>query len=79
MGLTGFKGISDTYYIHEAGADRLCVRHSAAKCHQRGRLMTKSKMELIYCVMVVATAVVAGIVKYSGGAVCISCGDHLDP
>ncbi|WP_313470506.1 MULTISPECIES: hypothetical protein [Stenotrophomonas] len=39
----------------------------------------KSKIELIYCVMVVATAVLAGIVKCTSATTCINCGDFLDP
>lgn len=40
--------------------------------------MMKNKVELIYCVMVVATAVMAGIVKCAAVATCTSCGDPLD-
>lgn len=40
--------------------------------------MMKSKIELIYCVMVVATAVLAGIVKCTATASCSRCGDFLD-
>ena len=41
--------------------------------------MMKNKVELIYCIMVVATAVLAGIVKCTATATCGSCGDFLDP
>lgn len=40
--------------------------------------MTKNKVELIYCVMVVATAVMAGIVKCTVAAACRNCGDFFD-
>ena len=36
--------------------------------------MTESKIELLYCVMVVATGVVAGILKSSNPSPCIRCG-----
>ena len=39
----------------------------------------KSKVELIYCVMVVAVAVLAGIVKCTASAACSRCGDMVDP
>ncbi|WP_276533333.1 hypothetical protein [Pseudoxanthomonas mexicana] len=39
----------------------------------------KNKVELIYCIMVVATAVLAGIVKCTAAATCGSCSDFLDP
>lgn len=43
--------------------------------------MTKSKIELIYCVMVVATAVLAGVVKCTPPNNCINCINcsFLDP
>ncbi len=40
--------------------------------------MTYSKIELIYCVMVVATAVLAGVVKCTAPSNCINC-SFLDP
>ncbi|MEC3887098.1 hypothetical protein [Xanthomonas campestris] len=39
----------------------------------------KSKVELIYCVMVVATAVLAGVMKCTAAAACSRCGDLFDP
>lgn len=39
----------------------------------------KSRIELIYSVMVVATAVLAGVVKTTANAVCIRCGGMVDP
>jgi hypothetical protein len=41
--------------------------------------MMKGKIELIYCIMVVATAVLAGIVKCTATASCTNCGDFIDP
>jgi hypothetical protein len=41
--------------------------------------MMKNKVELVYCIMVVATAVMAGIVKCTAAATCSSCSDFLDP
>ena len=43
--------------------------------------MMKNKVELVYCIMVVATAVLAGIVKCTATATatCGNCGDFLDP
>ena len=41
--------------------------------------MMKNKVELVYCIMVVATAVLAGFVKCTATATCGSCGDFLDP
>lgn len=41
--------------------------------------MMKNKVELIYCIMVVATAVLAGIVKCTATAACSNCGDFFDP
>lgn len=41
--------------------------------------MMKNKIELIYCIMVVATAVMAGIVKRTAATTCGNCGDFLDP
>ena len=38
----------------------------------------KSKVELIYCVMVVATAVLAGVMKCTASAAC-RCGGMVDP
>ncbi|WP_283159737.1 hypothetical protein [Xanthomonas axonopodis] len=40
--------------------------------------MMKSKVELIYCIMVVATAVMAGIVKCTVAATCPNCSDFFD-
>lgn len=39
----------------------------------------KSRVELIYCVMVVATAVLAGIIKSTTNAVCSRCSGMVDP
>lgn len=38
----------------------------------------KSKAELIYCVMMVATAVLAGIIKCTAGAACSRCSNLVD-
>ncbi len=38
-----------------------------------------SKVELIYCVMVVATAVLAGIIKCTASVACSRCGGMADP
>ncbi|SYZ51421.1 hypothetical protein CPBF426_10350 [Xanthomonas arboricola pv. juglandis] len=40
--------------------------------------MAKSKVELIYCIMVVATAVMAGIVKCTVAVTCPNCSDFFD-
>jgi hypothetical protein len=40
--------------------------------------MTNSKIELIYCVMVVATAVLTGVVKCTAPNNCINC-SFMDP
>lgn len=39
----------------------------------------KSKVELIYCVLVVATAVLAGVMKCTASAACSSCRGMVDP
>lgn len=39
--------------------------------------MMKGRIELFYCVMVVATAVMAGFVKCAMEAGCTGCGDRL--
>lgn len=39
----------------------------------------KNKVELIYCVMVVATAVLAGVMKCTTSAGCSRCGGMVDP
>lgn len=39
----------------------------------------KNKVELIYCVMVVATAVLAGVMKCTASAACGRCGGMVDP
>ncbi|MDH2021248.1 MULTISPECIES: hypothetical protein [Stenotrophomonas] len=39
----------------------------------------KSKVELIYCVMVVAKAVLAGVMKCRASAACSRCGGMVDP
>jgi hypothetical protein len=38
----------------------------------------KSKVELIYCVMIVATAVLAGVMKCTASAACSRCGGTVD-
>lgn len=40
--------------------------------------MMKNRIELIYCILAVATAVMAGIVKCTTASTCGSCGDFLD-
>ncbi len=40
--------------------------------------MMNSKIELIYCVMVVATAVLAGVVKCTAPSNCLNC-SFMDP
>ena len=42
-------------------------------------VIMKNKIELIYCIMVVTTAVLAGIVKCTAIASCTNCGDFIDP
>ncbi|MBB6064988.1 hypothetical protein [Pseudoxanthomonas broegbernensis] len=39
----------------------------------------KSKVELIYCVMVVATAILAGVMKCTASTTCGRCGELVDP
>jgi len=39
----------------------------------------RSKVELIYCVMVVATAVLAGVMKCTASAACSRCASTVDP
>jgi hypothetical protein len=39
----------------------------------------KNKVELIYCVMVVATAVLAGVMKCTASVACSRCGGMVDP
>lgn len=39
----------------------------------------KNKVELIYCVMVAETAVLAGVMKCTASAACSRCSDLLDP
>lgn len=39
----------------------------------------KNKVELIYCVMVVATAVLAGVMKCTASAACSRCSGMVDP
>ncbi|PPV05186.1 hypothetical protein [Xanthomonas bromi] len=43
------------------------------------QMSMRSKVELIYCVMVVATAVLAGVMKCTASAACSRCGDLVDP
>ncbi|WP_423175109.1 hypothetical protein [Stenotrophomonas maltophilia] len=40
-------------------------------------MMMKGRIELFYCVMVVATAVMAGIVKCAVETTCTGCGNRL--
>lgn len=54
--------------------------HDAALVASLQRSMRmKSKVELIYCVMVVATAVLAGVMKCTASAACSRCVDMVDP
>lgn len=46
---------------------------------QESMRMMKSKVELIYCVMVVATAVLAGVMKCTASAACSRCAGMVDP
>ena len=39
----------------------------------------RSRVELVYCVMVVATAVLAGIIKSTTNVVCSRCSGIADP
>jgi hypothetical protein len=39
----------------------------------------KSKVELIYCVLVVATAVLAGVMKCTASTTCSRCTSLVDP
>jgi hypothetical protein len=39
----------------------------------------KSKVELIYCVMVVAAAVLAGVIKCTASTTCARCAGTVDP
>lgn len=39
----------------------------------------KNKVELIYCVMVVATAFLAGVMNCTANATCSRCGGMVDP
>ena len=73
------KIISYTYHSLEPSEYWLRVWHSATKCPPETFAMMKSKVELIYCIMVVATAVMAGIVKCTAATTCGNCGDFLDP
>ncbi|WP_313401405.1 hypothetical protein [Stenotrophomonas sp.] len=41
--------------------------------------MMNSKVELIYCVMAVATAVLAGVMKCTASAACSRCSGMVDP
>jgi len=54
--------------------------HDAAQVAslQGGKWM-RSKVELIYCVMVVATAVLAGVMKCTASAACSRCASTVDP
>lgn len=45
----------------------------------REPMKMKSKVELIYCVMVVATAVLAGVMKCTASAACSRCSGMVDP
>ena len=42
-------------------------------------VVMKGNIELIYCIMVVATAIPVGIVKCTATASCTNCGDFIDP
>jgi hypothetical protein len=54
--------------------------HDAAQVASlQGARWMKSKVELIYCVMVVATAVLAGVMKCTASAACSRCGGMVDP
>lgn len=61
-----------------SSAQLLRVRRSALQCQLRMHVMMKSKVELIYYIMVVATAVMAGIVKCTVAATCPNCSDFFD-
>lgn len=39
----------------------------------------KNKVELIYCVMVVATALLAGVMTCTASAACSRCAGMVDP
>lgn len=73
-----FKNLSNPYYFPEASTFWLRVRHSVQQCPQRMSVMMKNKVELIYCILAVATAVMARIVKCTTASTCGSCGDFLD-
>ena len=73
-----FKQLSNPYYLLEASAFWFRVRHSVEQCPQRMSVMMKNKVELIYCILAVATAVMAGIVKCTAATTCGSCGDFFD-
>ena len=53
-------------------------KRQVQQCPQRMSVMMKNKVELIYCILAVATAVMAGIVKCTTASTCGSCGDFLD-
>ena len=53
--------------------------HDAAQVASlQGVSCMKSKVELIYCVMVVATAVMAGVMKCTASAACSRCDGMVD-
>ncbi|WP_423162440.1 hypothetical protein [Stenotrophomonas maltophilia] len=73
------KEISNLYHSMKLGGSGFA--HDAAPVaflHEASRMM-KSKVELIYCVMVVATAVLAGVMKCTTSAGCSRCGGMVDP
>jgi hypothetical protein len=77
--MVGLKNITNPYHYDESSAYWFRVRHPAMRCSSEMSSMMKNKVELIYCIMVVATAVMAGIVKCTAAATCGNCGDFLEP
>ncbi|MEA9906963.1 hypothetical protein VDG44_21000 [Xanthomonas campestris pv. raphani] len=43
------------------------------------QMSMKSRVGLIYCMMVVATSVLEGVMKCTASAACSTCGDLFDP
>ncbi|MBA0302140.1 hypothetical protein D7Y36_04545 [Stenotrophomonas maltophilia] len=54
------------------------ARGAARVAFLQEQVAMKSKVELIYCVMAVATAVMAGIMKCTERAVCSRCDGVVD-
>jgi hypothetical protein len=52
---------------------------AAAVAYFQERKRMRSRVELVHCIMVVATAVLSGIIKSTASAVCSRCSCMVEP